>query len=250
MRLALLGRNDGALGETLAVVEQASGTGATFVADVTDEDAVGRACEEIEASLGPIEVLVNNAGLPGPLGALWEVDTGEWWKTVDVNLRGTFLCARAVLPGMVDRGRGRIVNIVSHAGVHRWPYMTAYAVSKAASIKLTESLALETRDAGVAVIAAHPGLVRAGFTDAALARGPAASPLEQKMLAWFERELAEGRTVSAEQAAAFIVEVASGRADALSGRYVAIGDDLDALVDRADDVRRRNLQALKVERLD
>jgi NAD(P)-dependent dehydrogenase (short-subunit alcohol dehydrogenase family) len=181
---------------------------------------------------------------------MWEVDPTEWWRTVDVNLRGTFICSRAVLPTMVGRRQGRIINIVSNAGAHRWPYFTAYAVSKAAVIKLTESLAAETRDHGVTVFAMHPGVVRAGLTDAVFADGPPAEgSLGERVRSWFEREIAEGRTVSAEQAAAFVFELASGRADALSGRYIAIEDDLDALVARAQEVQRDNLQALKVERL-
>ena len=107
---------------------------------------------------------------------------------------------------MVSRRRGRIVNIVSNAGAHRWPYFTAYAVSKGAVIKLTESLAAELRPYDVAVFAAHPGLVRAGLTDAALEPRPPAPPgsLEERVRSWFDRELAEGRTVSAEEAAEFV----------------------------------------------
>jgi hypothetical protein len=103
----------------------------------------------------------------------------------------------------------------------------------------------------VAVFAAHPGLVRAGLTDVALAEGVrhAEGPLVERVRSWFERQLAEGRTVSAEEAAAFVVDLASGRADALSGRYIAIEDDLAALVERAHEVQRDNLQALKVQRL-
>jgi NAD(P)-dependent dehydrogenase (short-subunit alcohol dehydrogenase family) len=251
-RIALLARDEAGLEETLAAVRDAGGDGGSFTADVTDEEAIVRAHREVERSLGPVDVLVNNAGVGGPAGEMWELDPEEWWRTVEVNLRGTFICTRAVLPGMVKRGRGRIVNVVSNAGAHRWPYFTAYAVSKAAAIKLTESLASETRTHGVAVLAAHPGLVRAGLTDAALAadRRDAEGPLAERVRSWFERELAEGRTVSAEEAAAFVVELASGRADALSGRYIAIEDDLDALIERADEVQRDNLQALKVERLE
>jgi NAD(P)-dependent dehydrogenase (short-subunit alcohol dehydrogenase family) len=250
-RLALLARSPAGLAETLAAVHDAGGEGVTCTADVTDEPAVGEAQREIEAVLGPVDVLVNNAGLAGPTGEMWEVDPGEWWRTVEVNLQGTFICARAVLPGMVERRRGRIVNVVSNAGAHRWPYFTAYAASKGAVIKLTESLAAETRDHGVTVFAAHPGLVRAGLTDAALAEGPrpAEGSLAKRVRSWFERELAEGRTVSADEAAAFMVDLASGRADALSGRYIAIEDDLDALIQRAQEVQRHNLHALKVERL-
>ena len=171
-RMALLARSAEGLAETLGLVREAGGEAATFTVDVTDDHSVAAAVRDAEESLGPVEVLVNNAGLGGPVGEMWEVDPGEWWDTVDVNLRGTYTCSRAVLPGMVRRQRGRIINVVSKAGAHRWPYFTAYAVSKAAVIKLTESLAAETRAAGVAVLAAHPGLVRAGLTDAALADGP------------------------------------------------------------------------------
>jgi NAD(P)-dependent dehydrogenase (short-subunit alcohol dehydrogenase family) len=250
-RVALLARSAAGLRETLAAVRDAGGDGGTFTADVTDEAAVADAQREIEGSLGPVDVLVNNAGVGGPTGETWEVDPGEWWRTVEVNLQGTFICARTVLPGMVERRRGRIINVVSNAGAHRWPYFTAYAVSKAAAIKLTENLAAETRAHGVSVLAAHPGLVRAGLTDAALGEDapPAEGLLAERVRAWFERQLAEGRTVSAEEAAGFVVDLASGRADALSGRYIAVEDDLDALIQRAQEVQRDNLHALKVQRL-
>ena len=250
-RVALLARSEAGLEETLAAVRDAGGEGLSLTADVTDERAVTRAQREIEDSLGPVDVLVNNAGLGGPAGELWQVDHAEWWETVEVNLRGTYLCTRAVLPGMVERRQGRVVNVVSNAGAHRWPYFTAYAVSKGAVIKLTESLAAETRDHGVAVLAVHPGLVRAGLTDNALGEGPRppAGSLQERVRSWFEREVAEGRSVSVDEAAAFLVDLGGGRADALSGRYIAIDDDLDALIERADEVQRDNLHALKVERL-
>jgi NAD(P)-dependent dehydrogenase (short-subunit alcohol dehydrogenase family) len=249
--VALLARSAAGLKETLAAVRDAGGEAGTFTADVSDERAVAQAQREIEVSLGPVDVLVNNAGVSGPMGEMWEVDPAEWWRTVEVNLRGTFLCTRAILPAMVERRRGRILNVVSNAGAHRWPYFTAYAVSKAAAIKLTESLAVETRPHGVAVLAAHPGIVRGGLTDAALAEGPRPpeGSLAERVLSWFEREMAEGRTVSMDEAAAFVVELASGRADELSGRYIAIDDDLEALIRQAHEVKRDNLHALKVQRL-
>jgi NAD(P)-dependent dehydrogenase (short-subunit alcohol dehydrogenase family) len=247
-RVALLARSAAGLEETRAALGGAEA--AAFVADVTDEDAVAAAHEQIAASFGPVDVLVNNAGISGPTGELWDVDPAQWWHTVEVNLRGTYVCARVVLPSMVARGSGRIVNVVSRAGAHRWPYFTAYAVSKAAVIKLTESLAAETRRHGVSVFAIHPGLVRAGLTESSL---PGAPPPEGQIAArvhaWFQAEIAEGRSVSAEQAAAFVAEVASGRSDALSGRYIAIEDDLEALIERAEQVRRENLHALKVQTL-
>jgi NAD(P)-dependent dehydrogenase (short-subunit alcohol dehydrogenase family) len=250
-RLALVARSESGLGETLDAARVAGAEADAFVADVTDAAAVAESVAHFGQALGPTDVLINNAGLGGPIGEMWELDPEEWWETVDVNLRGTFVCSHAVLPSMVERGRGRIVNVVSHAGIHRWPYFSSYVASKAAVIKLTETLASETRPHGIAVLAAHPGLVRAGLTDnrPADATPPPEGTIEHKVFMWFERQLAEGHTVSVEEAAAFLADVASGRADALSGRYVAIEDDLDALVEHATQVRRDNLQALKVERL-
>ena len=249
--VGMVARSAEGLAGTLAAVREAGGAGEAFAADVTDLDAVRRAHERIAETLGPIDALINNAGVGSQIGEMWAVDPDDWWRTVEINLRGTYVCSREVLPAMVSRCHGRIVNIVSRAGAHRWPYFTAYAVSKAAVIKLTESLAAETRDFGVSVVAVHPGLVRGGLTDAGLLEGPPPPPdsIEGRARAWFEREIAEGRSVSVEQSAELLLGVASGRADELSGRYITIDDDLEALVARADDVRRQNLHALKVEPL-
>jgi NAD(P)-dependent dehydrogenase (short-subunit alcohol dehydrogenase family) len=249
-RVALVARSLQGLEETLSAVHNKGGAGVAFASDVTDEDAMSVAHEQVVTSLGPVDVLINNAGVAGPTGEMWDVDSEQWWQTVDVNLRGTFICSRIVLPSMVQRRSGRIVNVVSKAGAHRWPYLTAYAVSKAAVIKLTESLAAETRQYGVSVFAVHPGLVRAGLTEASLPGGPPPEgAIAEQVHAWFQAQLADGRSVSAEQAAAFVADVASGRADGLSGRYIAIEDDLDALVARTEEVLRENLHALKVQGL-
>jgi hypothetical protein len=103
----------------------------------------------------------------------------------------------------------------------------------------------------VSVLAVHPGLVRAGLTDASLLEGTPPSPgtLPARVRRWFERQIAEGRSVSVEQAVELLFEVASGRVDPLSGRYIEMGDDLGALVERIDEVRRENLHALKVQQL-
>ena len=100
---------------------------------------------------------MNNAGVGGPFDYSWEADADSWWRTLEVNVRGTYLCSRAVLPGMIRRGGGRIINIASHAGVFRWPTASAYSVSKAAVIKLTENLAVEVKRHNVSVFAFHPG---------------------------------------------------------------------------------------------
>src|SRR4029079_1132044 len=98
--------------------------------------AVARAVAGAEAALGPATVLVNNAGTGLALGPLWEVDADDWWTDVETTLRGAFNLCRAVLPGMIERGTGRIVNVTSYVAVRPAPYQTGYAAGKAALLNL------------------------------------------------------------------------------------------------------------------
>src|SRR5205823_4547626 len=157
-------RFDDQLAETVASIRQVGGEALALPADASDVGAVDTVVDEVERRFGRVDLLVNNAGLPGPIGPLWEVDPVAWWETFTVNVQGLFAFTRAVLPGMITRRRGRIVNIASNAGAFRWPLVSAYAVSKAAVIKFTENLAVETKDHGVKVFAVHPGLLPIGMT--------------------------------------------------------------------------------------
>src|SRR5262245_66549456 len=107
----------------------------------------------VEDELGPINLLINNAGFLGAIGPLWEVGPDEWWRVWEVNVRGAMLCARAVLTGMVARRRGRIVNVSSASILGPIRAHSAYPVSKTALTRLTEHLAEDTREYGVAVFA-------------------------------------------------------------------------------------------------
>ena len=97
---------------------------------------------EVEQQLGSVDVLVNNAGVFGPVGPIWETDADEWWHSMDVNLRGPWLCSQAVLPSMIARGRGCIISTASSAGLRGTPYGSAYVLSKTAIIRLSEILAV------------------------------------------------------------------------------------------------------------
>jgi len=139
-----------------------------FACRVTNQLGVAKAIAMVQAKLGTVTLLVNNAGVGGPIGPTWEVSATEWWRTMEVNLRGALLCVHAVLPAMVTHHNGRIVNIVSNAGVYRWPNGSGYAVSETAVIKFTKNLAVELRNEGVTLFAVHPGIVRTGLTELAL----------------------------------------------------------------------------------
>src|SRR5205807_614059 len=112
-------------------------------ADVVRESDVTRAVVDVAARLGPLDILVNNAGITGRAARMWELSQDEFEQVVTVNLTGVFLCCKAVVPGMLARGYGRIVNVASIAGKEGNPTLGPYSASKAAVIALTKSLAKE-----------------------------------------------------------------------------------------------------------
>jgi NADP-dependent 3-hydroxy acid dehydrogenase YdfG len=124
--VGLIARSGDELAETVRLITAAGGRATAARADVTDEQAVAYAIYVLYRRLGPVDLLVNNAGVSGPFGDAWQVDASEWWRAVEINLRGVLLCSRAILPAMTARGAGRIVNITSEAGVYRWPQASAY----------------------------------------------------------------------------------------------------------------------------
>jgi 3-oxoacyl-[acyl-carrier protein] reductase len=194
--------------------------------DVTDPDSVAHAI----AQAGEIDLLVANAGLNErhPPRPSWEIDPAEWWRICQVNILGVHLCCRAVIPGMLARGAGRIAITASGAahlpGVDR----TAYPASKAAVCRYGETLANELAGR-IPVFIFDPGLVKTRMTvDAFADDTPWASP---------------------QDAAELVRQVATGRFDALSGRQLhAHDDDLEALRRGIDEVRRDDLNAIRLRR--
>ena len=146
--MAVVARSEDQLAETVRQITQLGSRAISVTADVSDPGAVERMVREVEKSLGSVDLLVNNAGLAGPIGPTWETDPDDWWRCLEVNLRGPMLCSRAVLPGMIARGGGRIVNVASGAGTFAIPYLGTYVTSKTALIRFTEILALETVSTG------------------------------------------------------------------------------------------------------
>jgi len=185
---------------------------------------------------------VNNAALIGPIGPFSETDAVEWWRAMDVNLRGPLLCTRAVLPGMISRRRGRLVNIVSSA--IPIPYFSGYGTSKTALVRFTEVVAAEVKSHGVSMFAFAPGTVRTAMSEYSLN-----SPQGQRWLPWFRRIFDEGLDLPAERPAQFVVKLASGEADTLSGRFLSAFDDLEALVRSIEEIETNNLHSLRVRRL-
>ena len=194
-------------------------------ADVSDEKQVRAMVAATEARHGAIDLLVNNAGAGPPFGPLWECDAAEWWRNVEVNLKGPMLCCHAVLPGMVKRRRGRIVNVASGAGTVAIPHMSAYVTAKTALIRLTEVLAAEVKPHGIALFAMEPGTVRTAMATQLLA-----SEAARRWLPWFEQIFRDGRDVSTAPAVELLLRLASGACDAQSGHFFCIpAEDLGVL---------------------
>jgi NAD(P)-dependent dehydrogenase (short-subunit alcohol dehydrogenase family) len=210
--VAVLSRSEAELAETVALIERSGGKASVFPADVTEAAAIDRAFADIERSLGPIELLVNNAGVVGPLGPFTQSDAGAWWRTLEVNLQGQILCAHRALPGMIARRGGRIIIIASGGGATMLPYFSAYVTSKAALIRFSECLAFEAKDHGIAVFAMGPGTVRTATSEYSLN-----SPEGRTWLPWFRAIFDEGRDLPPERPAELLVTLASGKADVLSG---------------------------------
>ncbi len=236
-RVAVTARSEAELAETVELIRQAGGRALALPADVTDRHTVAGVVAAAESQLGPIDVLINSAGSFRALGNVAQVEPDEWWREVEINLRGPFVCAHAVLPGMMARRHGRIINIASGAGLQAIESVSAYGVSKTALIRLTETLAAETQPYGITVLAVHPGTVRTPMSEyvATSAEMQERAPLIQQ---WFQQLFREGGDTPIAQAVAFVLAVASGRADALSGCYLSVEDDLEALSAQAEAIRR------------
>jgi 3-oxoacyl-[acyl-carrier protein] reductase len=195
-------------------------------ADVSDRDAVERAFAEI----GDVDLLVNNAGALGPIGPFADTDADDWWRVLEVNVRGTMLPTRAVLPGMLGRGSGRIVNLGSEAGVGRDAPGFAYGVSKTAVLRFTEQLAAQLEGTGVHVFAISPGGVRTKLVE----------PIADRF---------RGEWVPPERAAELVARIARGECDAIAGRYLHVSlDDIDDLIARADQIARDDLYVLRLRK--
>jgi len=184
--------------------------------DVADPEAV----ESAVTGLGPVDLLVNNAGTFDAIGPVWAADPDAWHGDLQTSVLGAFNCSRVVLPGMIERGRGRIVNVSSGAATRPYPYGSGYAAGKAALLSFTETLAAETQEHGVAVFAITPGFVWTAMTERLRdASGPAP-------------DISGADPVEPERAGELVLRLASGEADALSGRFIHVRDDLDELLSR------------------
>ena len=157
--MVLAARSVGALEEVAGIIEAAGGEAQVVATDVSDPDAVASLARQVLSRWGCIDVLVNNSGIGGPSAPLWEVQPADWEQTFAVNVTGVFLCCQAMVPSMIERRSGSIINIGSITGKRPLLNRTAYAASKAALIGLTRTLAVEAGPHQIRVNLVSPGFV-------------------------------------------------------------------------------------------
>jgi NAD(P)-dependent dehydrogenase (short-subunit alcohol dehydrogenase family) len=187
-------------------------------ADVSVEADAVRIARTALDTYGRIDVLVNAAGVYGPIGPLWDVDVEAWIRALQINLVGTLHCCRAVLPHMIERRRGKIVNYSGGGATSPLPRFSAYGVSKAAVVRLTETLAEEVKDLGIQVNAIAPGAVDTKLQDEVMAAGERAGEIFGRMQRL--RETGAGG-VPRELPAELTVYLASEASAPLSGKLVS-----------------------------
>ena len=229
-------------------IEQHDGRALAIPADVTDAHAVAQMVATVEQQLGPVDLLVNNAGVLRALGHVSEVEADLWWREMEINVRGPFLCSQAVLPSMMKRQRGRIINLASRGGLQAVEGGSAYCLSKTALIRFAEQLALEVKEQGIAVFAIQPGTVRTPMNDYLHA-----APIVGQRVPWvqqrFRKVYAEQLDTPIERSIELILCLASGQADALSGRFIGVTDDLTELLRRTDEIQDQDLYTLRLRQL-
>jgi NAD(P)-dependent dehydrogenase (short-subunit alcohol dehydrogenase family) len=218
-RVALLARTSSQLEAAAAAIAAEGGRALPIVADVTDREAIEAGVADAERALGPISILVNNAGLAGPYGPIGHVDPDDWWRSHAIHVRGTLLCMSAVLPGMRSRGAGRIVNIASKGGIVVGPNLSSYCVAKATVIRLTEHVDAESKAAGVRAFVVQPGTIA---TD--MGRDSLADPEARRWVPFLVEELEvmirRNPAPALERLGAQVVALAAGRHDDLAGAYL------------------------------
>jgi len=220
--IAVVARSAQEIEETASAVRDHGCRAFAFPVDLGDLGTASGVAPAVEGALGPVAILINNAGVVGPFGASWELDPSAWAQAQRVNLIAPFLLTRAVLPGMIGAGWGRIINVSSGAARNPLPRFGAYSSSKAGLDMLTRQLAAELADTGVAVTTIYPGVVDTVMQ--AHIRSQADEALGAATTQRFRQFHTEGLLRPPEQSAELIAAVIDAEPP-LNGQIIDIGSE-------------------------
>ncbi len=244
-RLLLVSRTKSELEETEREIREAGGTARILAEDVSHPDTAPRAVAMCRDAFGVVDILVNAAGIIGPIGPVEETTLDDWRRTIDVNLTATFLFIKAVLPVMKKQMRGKIINLSGGGASNGFPLHAAYASTKVSIVRLTETVAMEVQEYNIDVNAIAPGTVNTRMAEEMLAAGRRGGESEYQRLV--EQKKTGG--VPPEKAAELAVFLASASSNGLSGRLVsAVWDSWQSW--SADEIERiRKGELLQLRRM-
>jgi NAD(P)-dependent dehydrogenase (short-subunit alcohol dehydrogenase family) len=240
-KVGLLARDGDALAALADEIRAKGGAAHAVAADLRDRPAVDDALSAVATTLGPIDTLISNAGAFAAIGPIWEVDPDAWWSDVEINLKSTFCCARAVLPAMIARRSGRIINLIGGGTSTPLPFGSAYSISKTGILRFTECLAATLADTGVVCLALDPGLVQTDLT-----RYQMETEAGARYLPGVTARLSSGRHVPPSYAARLTLDIARGRFDRLTGRAIGATEDRDAVEASIDAILADEKRVLRV----
>jgi len=216
---------------------------ACCTADVSRPEDVRAMFDEASARLESVDGLVNNAGVYGPMGLTEDVDWDQWVQAISINLLGTVLACREALPRFRRQGRGKIVNLSGGGATAPLPRFSAYACSKAAVVRLTETLAEETKGSGIDVNSVAPGALNTRLLDEVLQAGAATVGQD-----FYDRAVKQQSSGGAplEKGAALVVFLLSSESDGVSGRlFSAVWDPWQTMTARKDELAASDIYTLR-----
>ena len=240
VKIVVTARTKHELEQTVELIQSSGGQAIAIPGDVSEPSTVEQIAKITEKKFGTADILINNAGITGPVTNEWDADPSDWWRTMEINMRGTYLMTREILPSMISRNRGRIINLTSAVVLKTYPYFTSYTVSKAAIIYYTQNLAGQVKDQGISVVAYHPG-----GPETEMSRHLAeSSEVHDSVREIFKKMYENDANTPMEIPVQDVLMMASGQSDPLTGRFLMHTDDQKEMLTRIDEIERDNLYVL------
>lgn len=233
-KVALVARDEKQLKLASEEIEALGGNCRFYQGDVTDKTRTQEIVTDCEKALGPIDILINNAGVGGVSGAIWDCDVEQVWNAFEVNTRGPILYTHAVLNGMVARRSGLIINMGSYASVRPLEFGPGYAASKAALARFSDSVAAAVDTLGITVLTISPGLVYTDMT---------------KDFEYF-KDLPPEAWSPIEAVCNLVSTLVKRDCSSLNGAFIHVNDDLEKLFENADRIREQHLFSLRLTNFD
>jgi len=220
---AIAALDDRALKSTSAEFQSKGFKFKSYGVDLSDDAQADSVVKSVVRDLGPVDILINNAGITGPTGRADQLALGDWDKTLQINLRTPFVLSRAVIPSMIERKTGRIINISSIAGKMAYPLRTPYAASKWGLVGLTLTLAQELGPHNIRVNVVCPGPTRGELIESVIrARAAAAGVPVDEMFQEYVRATALKKMVLPEEVADVVLFLCSPESDAITGQAIDV----------------------------